>query len=78
MTDGSSKGLTWGTLLAGVLSALALIAIGCVKPMAGRDTASPLGVHLPGAAEPGAARQRYITREAGPRSGGSAPRSSQH
>jgi hypothetical protein len=77
MTEGSSKGLTWGTLLAGVLSAVALAAIGCVKPMAGHDGASPLGVNLPGASEPGNAQQRYISRETSPRAG-NLPRSSHH
>ena len=37
MTEASSKGLTWGTLVAGVASAFALAAIGCIKPMPARD-----------------------------------------
>ena len=33
MTEGSSKGLTWATLLAGVLSAAWLAIAGCIKPV---------------------------------------------
>lgn len=78
MTEGSSKGLTWGTLLAGVLSAAALAAIGCVKPVAERDGASPLGVNLPGSTDSRAPQQRYISRDTGVRSGDNLSRSSRH
>lgn len=71
MTEGSSKGLTWGTLLAGVVSALALTAIGCVKPLAAtRDGAGPLGSALSGAAAPGRAQPGFVSRESAPRPGG--------
>ncbi len=75
MTESSSKGLTWGTLLAGVLSALALAAIGCVKPMVSRDGANPLGVNSPGSGTSGSEQQRFISRESTPRSGASSLRS---
>ncbi|KNZ34166.1 MAG: hypothetical protein AD742_01825 [Methylibium sp. NZG] len=39
MTEASSKGLTWATLVAGVVSAFALAAIGCIKPMPVHDDA---------------------------------------
>jgi hypothetical protein len=78
MTEGSSKSLTWGTLLAGVLSAAALAAIGCVKPIASRDGASPLGVNLPGSADPRGPQQRYISRETPQRSGDNDLRSASH
>ena len=77
MTEGSSKGLTWGTLLAGVLSALALAAIGCVKPIGSRDGAGPLGVNS-GSGDSGGVQQRYISRETSPRSGDNLPASTQH
>ena len=72
MTEASSKGLTWGTLLAGVVSALALAMIGCVKPVAAaRDGADPLGSALSGASAPGRAQPGFVSRESAQRPGGS-------
>ncbi len=69
MTEGSSKGLTWGTLVAGVVSAFALAAIGCVKPLAAGDGASPLGSSLPGASDEGRAQPSFVSRESVQRPG---------
>jgi hypothetical protein len=78
MTESSSKGLTWGTLLAGVVSALLLVAIGCVKPLASRDGTGPLGSNLQGSSESQSPQQRFVSRESAPRSGDNGPRSSRH
>ena len=59
MTESSSKGLTWATFLAGVVSALLLAAIGCVKPL----SASDVGNRLPSAEGVGGQQQRYISPE---------------
>jgi hypothetical protein len=72
MTEGSSKGLTWGTLVAGVVSALALIVIGCAKPMAAtRDSAGLLGSDLPGASDAVRAQPGFVPRESVQRPGDS-------
>jgi hypothetical protein len=70
MTEGSSKGLTWGTLLAGVVSALALIVIGCVKPMATtRDSSGLLGSGLQGSADAVRAQPGFVSRDSVQRPG---------
>jgi hypothetical protein len=72
MTKASSKGLTWGTLLAGVVSALALAVIGCVKPAAAtRVGADPLGSALSGASAPGRAQPGFVSTESAQRAVGS-------
>ena len=76
MTESSSKGLTWGTLLAGVVSALLLAAIGCVKPRASRDGGGPLGSSMPGASESRSPQQSFVSHESAPRSSDNGPRSS--
>ena len=78
MTESSSKGLTWGTLLAGVVSALLLVAIGCVKPLTSRDGAGPLGSSLPGSSDSRSPHQSFVSRESAQRPGDSGPRSSRH
>ena len=67
MTEGSSKGLTWGTLVAGVVSAFALAAIGCVKPLAARDSAGPLGSSQSGSPDAHAAPASFSSRESAQR-----------
>ena len=78
MTEGSSKGLTWGTLLAGIVSAFALAAIGCVKPMSARDGAGPLGSSLPGASDAGRAQPGFVSHESVQRHGDSRLPSARH
>ena len=73
MTKGSSKGLTWGTLLAGIVSAFALTAIGCIKPMASPDSASRFGASLPGSPDAGRAQPGFLSRESAQRGGDNRP-----
>lgn len=68
MTEGSSKGLTWATLAAGVVSALLLVAIGCVRPLAGRDDAGNARTGLMSGSERDGPQQRYISNESVQRS----------
>ena len=78
MTEGSSKGLTWATLAAGVVSAALLVAIGCLRPMAARDAAGNLRSGMPTGSERDGAQQRYISNESAQRPGDAHRRSAPH
>lgn len=65
MTDSSSRNLTWATFAAGVVSALLLVAIGCVKPSAGQGDASNLRSGFTPSAETGRPQQSFISHESG-------------
>ena len=67
MTESSSKGLTWATLVAGVASALVLAVIGCVKPIAADNSGDRLRSGAGPSPEPGA-MQRFVSQESTQRS----------
>ena len=71
MTEGSSKGLTWATLLAGVASAVLLAIIGCVKPVQGGDNPTGLRLDFSPFSAPGVSPQRFVRQESAQRPGNS-------
>lgn len=78
MTEGSSKGLTWGTLVAGVVSAFALAVIGCLQPIASDDRAGPFGSSLPGSADASRGQPGLTSRESAQRTGDNRPPLARH
>lgn len=71
MTEGSSKGLTWATLVAGVVSAALLAIIGCVKPVQGGDHRTGLRLDRSPFAGAGESAQRFGSHEPPQRPGNS-------
>ena len=78
MTEGSSKGLTWATLAAGLVSAALLVAIGCIRPMIERDAAGNFRSGMPAGSERDGAQPRYLSNESAERARDADPRSAPH